>query len=101
MNAIWDLWGKVLHKPVWQIVADMTPEEFVQCIDFRYITDVMNPEEAVKMLEKTQAGKEKRMEEAWNNTAVPVDIWNIARCEEQDMLMLVSGVYNLPGLAGI
>lgn len=45
LNAVWDLWGKILNKPVWQIVADMTPEEVVRCIDFRYITDVITPEE--------------------------------------------------------
>jgi L-galactonate dehydratase len=74
LNAIWDLRGKVFRKPVWQIVADMTPEEFVECIDFRYITDVITPEEAIRMLKKTQVGKEERMEEAWNNKAVPVSV---------------------------
>lgn len=41
LNAVWDLWGKIISKPVWQIVCDMSPEEIVQCIDFRYITDVI------------------------------------------------------------
>lgn len=71
LNAVWDLWGKVLQKPVWQIVCDMSPEEIVQCIDFRYITDVITPEEAVGMLRKTQKGKQGRMEEALVNKAVP------------------------------
>lgn len=34
LNAIWDLWGKILGKPVWKIVCDMTPEEIVRCIGF-------------------------------------------------------------------
>lgn len=71
LNAVWDLWGKILQKPVWRIVADMTPEEIVQCIDFRYITDVITPEESVEMLKKTQKGKMARLEEALNNKAVP------------------------------
>lgn len=71
LNGIWDLWGKILSKPVWQIVCDMTPEEIVRCIDFRYITDVITPEEATKMLEKAQEGKEARFKEAWENIAVP------------------------------
>jgi L-fuconate dehydratase len=50
INAIWDLWAKAENKPVWKLVVDMTPEEFVQCIDFRYITDVITPEEAIEML---------------------------------------------------
>lgn len=71
LNAVWDLWGKVLQKPVWQIVCEMTPEEIVRCIDFRYITDVITPEEAVQMLNKTQKGKQTRLAEAFDNVAVP------------------------------
>lgn len=66
INAIWDLWGKAVNKPVWKLVVDMTPEEFVQCIDFRYITDVITPEEAIKMLrelEPTKAQREAEMRE--------------------------------------
>ena len=71
LNAVWDLWGKILKKPVWQIVCEMTPDEIVRCIDFRYITDVITPEEAVQMLKKTQKGKQARLEEALDNRAVP------------------------------
>ena len=52
INAIWDLWGKATSRPVWKIVADMTPEEIVRCIDFRCIIDVITPDEAIAMLEK-------------------------------------------------
>lgn len=72
LNAVWDLWGKVLGKPVWRIVADMTPEEIVGCIDFRYITDVITPEESIEMLKKTHARKQERLEEALADKAVPV-----------------------------
>ena len=71
VNAIWDLWAKVLGKPVWRIVAEMTPEEFVQCIDFRYITDAITPEEAIKILKHEEAGKAERLKEAEANRAVP------------------------------
>ena len=71
VNAIWDLWAKTLGKPVWRIVADMTPEEFVRCIDFRYITDAITPEEAVAMLKELEAGKADRIKEAEQNRAVP------------------------------
>jgi L-galactonate dehydratase len=71
MNGVWDLWGKILRKPVWRIVCDMTPEEIVRCIDFRYITDVITPEGAVEMLKKAQEGKEQRLTEAFGNVAVP------------------------------
>ena len=71
LNAVWDLWGKILKKPVWKIICDMTPEEIVRCIDFRYITDAITPEECLEMLQKTHKGKEARMQEAFENTAVP------------------------------
>ncbi|CAZ86673.1 unnamed protein product [Tuber melanosporum] len=35
VNALWDLWSKEVGKPLWRLVADMSPEEFVRCIDFR------------------------------------------------------------------
>ncbi|WKT46524.1 Enolase C-terminal domain-like [Fusarium oxysporum f. sp. vasinfectum] len=55
VNAVWDLWAKTLNKPVWRIVADMSPEEF----------------EAVAMLKEQEPTKAKRLEEALNNRAVP------------------------------
>ncbi|KAK4180250.1 enolase C-terminal domain-like protein [Triangularia setosa] len=71
VNALWDLWAKTLHKPVWRVVADMSPEEFISCIDFRYITDAITPEEALAMLQSMQAGKQERIAEAEANQAVP------------------------------
>lgn len=71
LNAVWDLWGKILNKPVWKIVCDMSPEEIIGCVDFRYITDVITPEESIAMLKKTHRGKEERMKEAMENRAVP------------------------------
>ncbi|KAF2217839.1 hypothetical protein CERZMDRAFT_92482 [Cercospora zeae-maydis SCOH1-5] len=71
VNAVWDLWAKKLGKPVWRIVSEMTPEEFVKCIDFRYITDAITPEEAVQMLKELEVGKAERMKEAEQNRAVP------------------------------
>jgi L-fuconate dehydratase len=50
VNAVWDLWAKVEGKPLWQLLADMTPEDLVACIDFRYVTDAITPEEALAVL---------------------------------------------------
>lgn len=71
VNALWDLWAKTLNKPVWRIVAEMTPEEVVRCIDFRYITDALTPEEAIALLKEVEPGKEERIKEAERNRAVP------------------------------
>lgn len=57
VNAVWDLWAKIENKPLWKLLADMSPEELVRCIDFRYITDALTPTEAVAMLERNASSK--------------------------------------------
>lgn len=61
VNAVWDLWAKSEGKPVWQLVADMSPEEQVRLVDFRYITDCIAPEEALALLRERAVGKAERM----------------------------------------
>ncbi len=63
VNAVWDLWAKVEGKPVWKLLADMTPEELVSCIDFRYITDALTPEEALAILRRNEPTKGDRERE--------------------------------------
>jgi L-fuconate dehydratase len=60
INAVWDLWAKAAGKPVWKLVADMSPEEFIRCIDFRYITDALTPEQALEILKKNEPTKAAR-----------------------------------------
>jgi L-fuconate dehydratase len=55
VNAMWDLEAKRAGKPVWKLLADMTPQEIVRCIDFRYITDALTPDEAIEILERQRA----------------------------------------------
>jgi L-fuconate dehydratase len=50
VNAVWDLYAKSQKKPLWKLLADMSPREIVACIDFRYITDALTPDEAVAIL---------------------------------------------------
>jgi L-fuconate dehydratase len=61
VNAAWDLMAKVAGKPVWQLVSEMTPEQLVACIDFRYLTDAVTPEEALALFQKTAPGKAERI----------------------------------------
>ncbi|HDL7203233.1 TPA: fuconate dehydratase [Yersinia enterocolitica] len=63
INAIWDLWAKKEGKPVWKLLADMLPEQLVNCVDFTYLTDVLTPEEAITMLRKVSTTKAQREEE--------------------------------------
>ena len=71
LNAIWDLWAKKENKPLWQLVCDFTPEQFVRCIDFRYLADAVDREQALKMLECLEPTKAERMKLALENQAVP------------------------------
>src|ERR1700722_20598031 len=50
VNAVWDLYAKIERKPVWKLVADMSPEQFVSCIDFRYLTDALTRDDALNIL---------------------------------------------------
>ena len=79
-NAIWDMYARSRSKPLWKLVVDMTPvralspppqlhgqlvdlisqEELVRSTTFRYITDVITPEEALKWLKEKEAGKMER-----------------------------------------
>ena len=56
VNAVWDLWAKSEGKPVWQLIADMSPREIVRLIDFRHITDALTPDEAEAIITKAKAG---------------------------------------------
>lgn len=61
INAVWDLYAKSAQKPLWKLIADMSPKELVNCIDFTYITDVMTPDEALQILESQVEGKKERI----------------------------------------
>ena len=64
VNAVWDLYAKAEGKPLWKLVVDMTPERVVSCVDFRYITDALTPEEALDILRRnasTRAVRESEM----------------------------------------
>jgi L-fuconate dehydratase len=61
INAVWDLYAKMEDKPLWKLLADMTPEQLVSCVDFTYITDVIKPEEAIALLKDKEIGKQDRI----------------------------------------
>lgn len=63
INAIWDIWAKAENKPLWELVTDFTPEQFISCIDFKYITDAITPEEALTILKKINDTKDIRKKE--------------------------------------
>lgn len=76
-NAVWDMYAKHAGKPLWKLIVDFTPEEyvpplkikkkkltfkkrFVKATSFRYITDALTPAEALDILKSKESGKAAR-----------------------------------------
>ncbi|MHB1535350.1 MAG: enolase C-terminal domain-like protein [Acidimicrobiales bacterium] len=60
VNAVWDLHAKRAEKPLWKLLCDLSPEELVSLVDFRYLTDVLTPEEALDRLRANAATRSLR-----------------------------------------
>ncbi len=57
VNALWDLKAKRAGLPLWQLLARMTPEELVDLVDFRYLTDAITRDEALDILRRAEPGR--------------------------------------------
>jgi L-fuconate dehydratase len=60
VNALWDLRAKRERKPLWRLLADLSPEELVDLVDFRYLSDALTPDEALEILRAARAGRPAR-----------------------------------------
>jgi L-fuconate dehydratase len=60
VNAVWDLWAKQAGKPLWKLLSDMSSEELVGCVDFSYISDVLDEDEALELLRRQERGRAAR-----------------------------------------
>ncbi|CAI9409979.1 enolase C-terminal domain-like protein [Aestuariimicrobium sp. T2.26MG-19.2B] len=60
INALWDLKAKRARLPLWQVLARMSPEELVDLVDFRYLTDALTPERALELLREAEPGRAAR-----------------------------------------
>lgn len=60
VNALWDLWAKLEHKPLWALLTDLPVETVLASIDWRYLRDALTPEEALAILERGQDGSAER-----------------------------------------
>jgi L-fuconate dehydratase len=63
VNAAWDLAAKLAGKPVWRLLADMTPEQIVGLVDFRYIDDALTPADALAILHAAADSRATRITE--------------------------------------
>ncbi len=60
VNALWDLRAKREGKPLWQVLSGLSPEELVDLVDFRYLTDAIDRTEALEILEANRGGRAER-----------------------------------------
>ncbi len=60
VNAVWDLYAKLEGKPLWKLLSDMSPEELVACVDFRYIEDALSPAQALEILRRKAGSRAQR-----------------------------------------
>ena len=63
VNSVWDLYAKSEGKPLWRLLCEMTPTELMSCIDFRYITDAITPNDAEDILTRNFPSRIDRMAE--------------------------------------
>ncbi len=62
VNAAWDLAAKRAGKPVWRFLGEMSPEDLVGQVDFRWLSDALTPRDALDILRRAQAGRAERIE---------------------------------------
>ena len=63
LNAMWDLWAKSLHKPLWKLLVDLEPEFVAGCVDWRNISDALTRDEAIEILRTSQTNAQQRESE--------------------------------------
>ena len=61
INALWDLWGKIEGKPVWELLSDMSPEEIISLVDWQYLSDALTKDEALSILHKQYPSRSERV----------------------------------------
>ncbi|MER6946951.1 L-fuconate dehydratase [Nonomuraea sp. NPDC000554] len=62
VNALWDLKAKRAGKPLWLLLSEMTPEQIVDLIDFRYLSDALTPEQALQILKEAEPTRKQRID---------------------------------------
>ncbi|MFC4134490.1 enolase C-terminal domain-like protein [Hamadaea flava] len=63
INAVWDLTARRAGLPLWRLLSAYTPDQTVDLIDWRYLTDALTPAAAVDLLTDRVAGRGQRAAE--------------------------------------
>jgi len=67
VNAVWDLYGRRQGKPVWRLLSELTPEQLVDLVDFRYLQDALTRREALDILRRAEPGRAERAKQLMEN----------------------------------
>ena len=60
VNAVWDLYGRCTGKPVWRLLSELSPDQLVDLVDFRYLQDALTRDEALDILRRAEPGRAER-----------------------------------------
>ncbi|NIJ13368.1 L-fuconate dehydratase [Saccharomonospora amisosensis] len=60
VNALWDLRAKRAGVPLWRLLSSLSPEQIVDLVDFRYLTDALTREEALTLLRSAEPSRAER-----------------------------------------
>ncbi len=70
INAAFDLAARVARVPLWRFLAELPSAQVTDLVDWRYLTDALEPSEAVELLDAAASGRGER-EEALLATGYP------------------------------
>lgn len=60
LNALWDRQSRAAGVPLWEYLAFLSPEELVDQVDFRYLSDALDREQALDILRAAEPTRHER-----------------------------------------
>jgi L-fuconate dehydratase len=62
-TALWDLRAKRAGLPLWMLLSQLSTDEIVDLVDFRYLTDALTPADARRLLAAQEPSRSERVAE--------------------------------------
>ncbi|MGB3764808.1 MAG: enolase C-terminal domain-like protein [Ornithinimicrobium sp.] len=61
LNALWDRQSRAAGVPLWEHLSSLSPEEIVDQVDFRYLSDALDRDQALDLLRAAEPGRDERI----------------------------------------
>jgi L-fuconate dehydratase len=61
INAVWDLYARAEGKPLWKLLSDLDTEQILSAVEFQYIDDALDREQAREILDASRATRGERI----------------------------------------